>query len=608
MNNNIFPVEKSFDVFASHTNNFKSKLTHDQLIKFMDSKLKATEKHGIPQPIEEFLEQAYGFIMQKGELIQRMVAERLLSCCQKMKVGNFWKKTNDQTKASLEMFIHAFKACALDDYIGLLGIENFEILSQIHLKLMTLVAEKMAGDLQLGKQEWTLVKGQYFPQQDQQMAILYFQRQGNWLAASLVSKIGNIDTVDLPQMLLEPIINDDLGIPRKYVLMGGQEMLFEKDFFPVNEKRIIVEITEEYSGENLQASTLLPGLLNDLSAKKKSNLLLIIQYYTGMPDLDSWTPNCIKFEAKITPGNLDVQSIRLRSPNQDLVHHYSKHLGAYTDMIKTYQAQAAEIIEDFKEEWVDEFRKSGKDGIYHSFAWPKNSAEWKRVEWEVLEELSQEPEKNAGLIEWIAEELEPAFKAEEVKQILTEEQIKDLENGETLDANPEMMCKALLNHAGKEYQAEMLAPKESNNNSTGSMKAEVVMQDEWAKHRHLGKNKPHKKDKKAVKAKEKEEATSTPAVKPQQLKLSKEERGQVQSVMQGHAMRSKDFNKFLIKLLTRKMKESKSKTVNQDGSHTKIHYEGESKVFTFVRKHGKKDSVGFIGQQKKGLKDILNLK
>ncbi len=409
--------------------------------------------------------------------------------------------------------------------------------------------------------------------------------------------------------VLPQFLKDFTAIPRKFVPLLGQNMCLEKDLSPVSEKRIFA---------NISLDTFDPRFVDVLKSQKKFNelpikdfppLIINIRFYTGLPEYDTLKPNCISFKAKYSlENNQMLEAIALDSPNIFLLEQLNLNI----DDFKKLQQEALFLMEDSIKEWSNEIINASMERITHTICFPKTTLEKRKALLEILLDLSKEPEKNVELIEFLFDDLDPTLTVEEFEKIVSQEELHELSKGE-LEPTPKLMSQILINDALKEYKAAtLIAPPESNNNVNSStaapaIKGEVMQKDKVAQaqvfSQYAKKEKTSSKNKQPLPTK----ATPSTTASAKQFKLTPDEKEKVKSVMQGNPMRSKDFNKFYVKILKRKMEESKQ-SVKKDGSHIKLHIEktdGSSTGFTLVRKHGKKDNVGSIKSQKRSLKDLF---
>ncbi len=356
-------------------------------------------------------------------------------------------------------------------------------------------------------------------------------------------------------------------------------MCLEKDLSPVNEKRIFADIFLDPFN---------PRLVDVLKSGKKFHeipisdfplLRITIRFYTGLPEYDTLKPNCISFLAKYSLENKKmVEEISLDSP----MGYFIDQLNLKIDDMERLREEAFYLMEDSIEEWSKEVIDSSKYRITQVICFPKTTIEKRKAFLEILLDLSKDAENNRELIEFLYDDLETTLTIEDFEKFASKEEVSAFKKGE-LEPTPKLMSQILINDAMKEYRAAtLLAPSENNNNVTTSnsvpvIKDEVLQKDKNAQAQVFSKY--AKKEKKSSKKEQKLPSKEAPSktAPPKQFKLTPDEKEKVKSVMQGNPMRSKDFNKFYVKILKRKMEESKQ-SIKKDGSHIKLHFEKRMEV------------------------------
>ncbi len=595
-----------------HLNELEIKDISSSLEKFLVAEPAKINREGLPKSLYEFLRGAYQKIAKDGNKWQRDIAEQLLALLPKINGLQFWKSNTSDIRRISDFCVSSFMNLGSDGSIfNILGVEGFEILAQIHQKLLSCFAEKTVKDLQIDDQRFVIVPSMDTSislSPDEQVLMAFFKRKDVWFVSRFVNAQGkDIDPIAMTQVLPH-FLSDSTAIPRKFVPLLGQNMCVEKDLSPVSEKRIFADIYFDPSDPRFVDVLKSTKKFNELPLKDFPPLVITIRFYTGLPEYDTLKPNCISFKAKYSlENNQMLEEISLVSPNKSILDQVKLKI----DEIENLQQEAFYFIEDFIKEWSNDIINKNMDRITHTICFPKNKIEKTKSFLAVLLDLSKKPEQNRELIEFLYEDLDPTLTLEEFEKIASGEELRELSEGE-LELTPKLMSQILINDALKDCKAATIAPSESNNNVSSSsavpsIKDEVMHKDKIAQVQAFAKyaKKEKKSSKKEKKLPVKEVSSTTAPTK--QFKMTSDEKEKVKSVMQGNPMRSKDFNKFYAKLLKRKMEESKQ-TVKK-GSHIKLHLEktdGSSTGFTLVRKHGKKDNVGFIGSQKRSLKDLFD--
>ncbi len=581
-------------------------LDSKDLNEFLDMKEELIMKSGLPPKINKFLESTYQIIGKNGPEVPSSLAKIMLDELSNFNDSLFWTSSEPHIEETCHFFIGSFLSLGGESVIPILQPFNFECLCQIHQKILTCIANKITRDLGIQDHKFVIVPGK----DSISTGHAFFKRHETWFVEPFSYSQGKaIEPINMTQLLLKPLVDHTNGFQKKFIPLLGQTMFVENDLSLVTEKSVLIDLTINPWDPKSKKFTPQANDTSPLSNADLPSLIVTITYFIGLPEYDTLKPNCITFEMIIDSRTYEpILKLRVASPNMHLV----SMLGIESEVIGSLEMKAAELVEDFKQEWVQQFfSPENRDQYFISY--PKTDLEKKKALVEILLGLSVETEKNADLIEYLFLELEPTLTIEEFKDSATSEEIAKLEKDE-LEPSPQLMSKVLVKDAMNEYKAaKQVAPPESNNNVIAStpvptIKDEVLQKDKITQAKFL--SKVEKKEKKFSKKEKKHPATKTvlpPTTAPaKQFKLDPEEKEKVKSVMQGNPMRSKDFNKFFTKLLKRKMGEDKQ-TVKK-GSHIKLHIEktdGGSTGHTLVRIHGKKDTVGFIGSQKRSLKDLF---
>ncbi len=579
------------------------------LNEFLDLKEEQIMKTGIPPRVHTFLENMYKLISIKGSNSPSIAASNAQKILYDFQTDRFWTSSDSQFQEICHLVIESYLVLGGESVISVVKPFNFECLGQIHQKILTCIASKRAKDLGIQDHKFVIVPNEG----SKSKGFTYFKCHETWFVSPCSHSIKgeDIESINMTQLLIKPLVDPSHGGQRKFIPMAGQCMFVEKDLSLVSDDRVLINVTMFHSDPRSKNFDFKTQDFKSFPKEKLPSLVVTITYYTGLPEYDTLKPNCICFEMIIDSKTFEPSlDLRLATPNPHLV----SMVGIETDVIDRLKIKAEELVKDFKQEWVEQFF-SPENRVQYVISYPKTDLEKKKALLEILLGLSTDSEKNADLIEYLFLELEPAVTLEEFKDIATPSEYEKLEEGE-LEPTPQLMNKILLKEAMNEYKAaRLLAPPESNNNviastSAPAIKEEVLQKEKAVQAQMLSKipkkGKKFSKNKKNFPAKE--TATTTAPNPPVQFKLAPDEKEKVKSVMQGNPMRSKDFNKFFTKLLKRKMGESKQ-SVKKDGSHVKLHMEkpdGGSTGHTLVRAHGKKDTVGFIGSQKRSLKDLFN--
>lgn len=600
-------IQNKIDVFNEFS--LSHSLESKDFNEFLGMKEEQIMKAGIPIKIYKFLESTYQKIIKNGPQGSEKAASKVLEELSNFNDRFFWNSPTQSTKNLCHLFIKCFLFLGAESVIPVIEPFNFECLTQIHQKILTCIANKMSNDLGIQDQDFVIVPEEDSLNNEKLSAHAYFKRHETWFVSSFsYSKGREVEPVNMSQLLQKPLIDRSTGFQKKFIPLLGQSMFVENDLSLVTEKRILIDVSVNYNDLRSKNLTSQVHVKKPLPKADLPSLIVTITYSNGLPEYNTLKPNCFIFETIISPETLEpLLDLRLASPNKYLI----SMLDMTVDDVQALGIKAQELIDDFKQEWVKEFISSGRS-VQHMICFPKTDLEKKKAIFEIFLELSRDPENNAELIEYLFLDLEPTLTIEEFKDIATSDELIKLEHDE-LEPSSKLMSQVLIKEAMKEYKAATLvAPPESNNNVTTStsvsvIKEEVLQKEKIAQAQFFPKSsKKGKHSKKEKKLPANETPVTTAPTK--QFKLTPDEKDKVKSVMQGNSMRSKDFNKFYVKLLKRKMADDKQST-KKDGSHVKLHIEkaeGGSSGFTLVRAHGRKDTKGFIGSQKRSLKDFFN--
>ncbi len=562
-------------------------------------------KDGLPEKIFQFLEKkcVEGKDSNKGKVPE--AASKLADMLSLLNSSKFWKTPSKENISKSNTILIGFSA------LGTLMPDDWCSALQIYQKIKCCIASKLARDLNLSDRSFHVAPIDNPLMPSLKTVCILYRRKNEWYPeVHHYADNTEIDTCCLVQKLAEPVI-DSSGLKMKFLPSLGQSILLEHDLSIVSEKRISIGMRVPAS---LKTAQLYYTFINQVKKYKafpasyENDLLpfsMSISLYLGIPECDTLKPNNVVFSSFIDPVTLKRSGeLTLADPDMQFLHMIKlEH-----SVIQNLAIEAENILDDYKGDLAESLLTSDNLLINHAICWPKNEQERRRALDYVLAEISKDPEKNADLIEYLFNELDPTLTLQEFEEIASPIEVVEIKD-KHVEATPQLMSKILLKDAVKECKAGLIessSPKESNNNNAPqTVNAKVKQQDKPTQNRHLekpSKVKGGKKEKKLVSPKE----TAAPS-KPT-FKMTPEEKTIVKSVMEGNPMRQKDFNKFFLKMLQRKMNASNLNS-GKKGSHTKLHIEktdGGSTGHTLVRKHGKKDTVGFIGSQKKSLKELFN--
>ncbi len=263
----------------------------------------------------------------------------------------------------------------------------------------------------------------------------------------------------------------------------------------------------------------------------------------------------------------------------------------------------------------------------------------------ILKEYEKNPDAHAEEIAYIAEQLNPSFSEEEVKELIKVGLAKKTGKEEFMVEPKAILAKLCEETRGRyleavrselnflevpvqespsdEKEKEKEAVAEGNGNKTQpfasdekekekTSRAEAVQKarlpkDEVEKRRR---REQHKWEQYKERTKAEASAPSGEKEEPK-FKLSPEDRATVDSIYKGQPLKSKEFKAFAMGLLTKKVEAigaTPSKT--RKGSHVKFHLKregGPSTGMTFVVQHRKKDHQGSLKAQKDVLDHIFDL-
>ncbi len=581
---------------------------NSEVIKFLDMSYDEIEKNGIPEVIWRYLKTHLEALLLNTNIDEDYLNATnykiLIESIDQIQGATGWKKFSNSYLSNFAILLKQLNPnhqphMIVSDLSGL-DIFTFEGVKE---KLLTLCAEGIARKNHLGQME----KGEWRVVNDSVHTVLIYRCFENnaWGFASVPTMTDERTPTLISRMPFAiNVLRDAISSQENNLLPIFIGSL--KNRLPL--ESLFLMDTSFKAQEQYKGIYLTFGYSPITFTSKKIIISASASFYAGPIDFSKNTPNgrVINFLIdpmtgiiSLDPYEKDCDIITNRA-NKPAFHAYQFSL----ESIRGLKDQALQYLAS----------NSLELEVSYSISFPESEKEWNNQEILLLTELGKDLEQNKPGAAQTILALANALDIEIPETDLSLDEKNQLESTGSVAVSPKTLITSMKKNALKTFVK--MSKEESAMTPSSSLigKKELKVSEKEKNVKQITQKSKNVKQQK--KSKHKSESNNnneskTAQVKNKQIVFSKDEKEVSRSVMKGNAQKSSDFNKVARGMLEKILGEEAS-TIKEikDGSHLVLHFEqnGIGKGLTLVKKHGNKDAMAMVFNQKRTLKDLFELK